>query len=1013
MIKNFKFMRINRTLVTLMLCALVLNVSARRGTQAMPTLFNTVNKAEMEKWVSATMKSMSQDERIAQLFVMAIDPRDDDATRARVKKYVADNKVGGLIYNESTLHEQVTITNYAQSLARIPLLLTMDGEWGIAMRVEGMPKYQRNLTLGAITDERLLYNYGREIARQCRRLGLRVNFAPVLDVNDNPLNPVIGTRSFGESPEMVSTHGIAYARGLEDGGVIAVGKHFPGHGSSTEDSHKVLPTINKKMEELNTCELVPFRKFIDAGFSGILTAHLYVPAIDPTQGPTTLSARCVRDLLKNKLHFKGLVITDALGMKGATQLLKGSVCVNALLAGNDVLLMPDQVESEVEAIKAAIAAGTLKQKDIDERCHKLLCYKYVLGLTEPQHVDTNNLESDLKSAGSAVLHRQLTAGSITVIKNDDHVLPIHNLQSRRIAVVTVGDGEGLKSMFCDRADDYAEVTAFDCKPGDDVEALADMLNAGRFNTVILEAYGNDASTQASIGTLSKKCKNVVLAVLCKSYEIANYSEAIGQSNVKGVVLTYETGEEAQDYAVQTIFGGNAAQGCLPISLTVNGQKKYPAGHGIHYEATRLGYTVPAEVGVNNRLLAQVDSVARVALREHAFPGCQVVIGRHGKVICKRAYGETAYGTGVPVDDNTLFGLASVSKATGTLSALMKVYDDGKFRLDDKASDVITDLRGTDKENITYRDLLYHETGMPPSLSMWQMMMDTATYSGPLIVGKPDAQHHIKIMNGAYGHNDARLRTDILSRSQTERFNVAIADGIWGGRMTYDSIMQRIYHADLGSKKYLYSCLNFCLLADAVQRITHAPLNYFVNSYIFAPLGAYHTLYRPLSKFSRDQIAYTEVDTYLRRQHIHGYVHDELAAFSGGVQGNAGLFSSANDLAKLLQMWLNGGTYGDVRFYKPSTVDVFTTQKSPNSHRGLGYDKPVVGNPDASNTCAEATAETYGHTGFTGTCFWVDPKNDMFYIFLSNRVSPSRNNPAFSRVSARSHIQSLIYQNIEK
>ena len=292
-----------------------------------------------------------------------------------------------------------------------------------------------------------------------------------------------------------------------------------------------------------------------------------------------------------------------------------------------------------------------------------------------------------------------------------------------------------------------------------------------------------------------------------------------------------------------------------------------------------------------------------------------------------------------------------------------------------------------------------------------MMMDTTTYRGELITSAADADHTIKIMAGAYGHKDARLRTDILSNQPSDRFNVAIADGIWGGRMTYDSVMQHIYHAPLGKKRYLYSCLNFCLLADAVQRMEHAPLNYFVNSYIFAPLGAYHTLYRPLTRFGRDQIAYTEVDTYLRRQHVHGYVHDELSAFSGGVQGNAGLFSSGNDLAKLLQMWLNGGTYGGTRFYKPSTVEVFTTQKSPNSHRGLGFDKPVVGNPDASNTCAEATPATYGHTGFTGTCFWVDPTNDMFYIFLSNRVSPTRSNPNFGRISARSHIHSLIYKNL--
>lgn len=977
-----------------------------------PALLAKADQTAMEQWVEQTMSQLSPRERVAQLFVMAVSPRDNEGTRAMVKKMVVDNKVGGFIYHESSVADQVAITNYAQSLAAVPLLMTIDGEWGVSMRLKDTPLFPRNLFLGAIDDDKMLYDYGREVAREMRRLGLHVNFAPVLDVNDNPRNPVIGTRSFGESPEEVARHAIAYARGLEDGGILSVGKHFPGHGSSEEDSHKTLPVINKKMHELNTCELVPFRRYVDAGLSGILTAHLFVPAIDQQLVPTTMSRKCVTGLLKDKLGFDGLIFTDALTMEGATKHLQGSACVNALQAGNDIMLMPANADTEVDAVMAAIQAGTLSQSDIDNRCRKVLSYKYALGLTQQQPVAQARVESDLNAPQAQVLIRQLMASSITVVKNNKDILPIRNLQSRRIAAVTVGGDKGLKAMFHDRSDDYADVRSYNLKPGESAEELAQTLKDGRYNVILLAALADDAATIAQVKALTKKCDNLVLSLFSKPYDLHYWGNIITSSHVKAVVVTYQNTELAQDYAVQTIFGGNAATGNLPVSLRC-GSKTYHAGHGLHYDATRLGYTIPAEVGVSNYLLHQIDSVARLGVREKAFPGCQVIVGRHGKIICKRSYGETDFGSGVKVNDNTIYGLASVSKATGTMSAVMKVYDDGKFRLDEPASRVIPGLRDGDKEDITFRDLLYHETGMPASLSMWQMMMDTATYSGPLITGAPDATHTIKIMNGAYGHKDARLRTDILSTVQTDRFNIAIADGIWGGRVTYDSIMQRIYHADLGKKKYLYSCLNFCLLADAVQRMSHAPLNYFVNSYIFAPLGAYHTMYRPLSKFPREQIAYTEVDTYLRRQHIHGYVHDELAAFSGGVQGNAGLFSTGNDLAKLLQMWLNGGTYGGIRFYKPSTVEVFTTQKSPNSHRGLGFDKPVVGNPDASNTCAEATPETYGHTGFTGTSFWVDPKNDMFYIFLSNRVSPTRNNPNFGRISARSHIHSLIYKNLIK
>jgi len=990
----------------------LLSAGARSASTRLPAIFNGVDQAAMNKWVDSVFNMLSADARIGQLLVVEVSPSTDNATRDLVMKYVNQYQVGGFIYQESNIQQQAFVTNLAQTHAAVPLMMTLDGEWGLGMRLSDVPQFQRNLLLGAISNDQLLYEYGREVARQCRRMGIHVNFAPVLDVNDNPNNPVIGTRSFGEDPDMVARHAIAFARGLEDGGVLSVGKHFPGHGSASEDSHKTLPVINKKMQELNTCELVPFRKYIDAGLSGILTAHLLVPAIDKSQVPTTMSNKCVTQLLRNQLHFNGLVFTDALNMAGATQLLKGSACVNALLAGNDVLLMPKDVGSEIAAIKAAVANGTLSQSVIDEHCKKILRFKYALGLNKPQTVNTTHLVADVNSQQAEVLKRQLTAGAITVIKNNDNILPIHNLQSRHIAVATIGNSKGVKSMFTNRCANYAQVTKFDLKTAGSASALAQKLSEGHFNVIIVQVGEDNAANREALNTVVKNCKNVVVVLTCKPYEIQNYGSAITHKHVKGVLLTYENSTDAEDYAAQTIFGGNAASGVLPVSVSFKGKKThYRAGDGVRYDATRLGYSLPAEVGIDNKILSQIDSVCRLGVTQHAFPGCQVVVARHGKVICNKAYGEIDYGTGIAVTDGTLYGLASVSKATGTISAVMKAYDDGKFRLDDKASKFIPGLRDTDKEDITFRDLLYHETGMPATLNMWYMMMDTATYSGELIVGAADDLHPIKIMNGAYGHKNARLRTDILSKSKTDQFNIAIADGIWGGRITYDSIMQRMYHAKLGEKKYLYSCCNFSLLADAVQRMTHSPLNYYVNNYIFAPLGAYHTLYRPLSKYDRDDIAYTENDTFLRRQHIHGYVHDEMAAFSGGVQGNAGLFSNANDLAKLFQMWLNGGTYGGQRFLKASTVEVFTTQKSPNSHRGLGFDKPVVGNPSASNTCAEATPETYGHTGFTGTCFWVDPVNDMFYIFLSNRVSPTRNNPNFGRISARSHIHTLIYKAI--
>lgn len=974
-----------------------------------PAILSKVNQKAMNAWVNSTFKSMTPDERIAQLFVMSINPRDKGA-ESLAKKYVELYKVGGLIYGTTDIKTQAKLTNFAQSLSKVPLLITLDAEWGLSMRLSDAPKFPQNLFLGAIGDDQCFYDYGREVARECRRMGVNVNFAPVLDVIDRD-GTVLGTRSFGGDPEIVARHGIAFARGLEDGGVLSVAKHFPGHGATTQDSHKTLPIIDKSIRELQLFDIVPFRRYFDAGLGGVLTAHLFIPAIESRHIPVTMSDRCVKNLLQKKMGFQGLIFTDALNMQGA-QFVKGSICVNALKAGNDVLLMPTEIESEIQAIKAAVASGKLKRKSLDERCKKILRYKYALGLTKTPYINIDNIVTDVNDVAASVLKRKLTASSITVVRDNTGMLPLRNLPARHIAVVTMGNENGKESMFQRRCANYAETHAFDFNEEQSATELEQQLKDGAFNTIIISIAKEKAAYVKAAKYIASHCPNVIVAVMCHPERLDQFGPLLAHSYVKASLLAYENSLVVEDYLAQTIFGGNAAKGILPVNVNT-GKGMLNAGTGIHFMATRLGYTIPAEVGFKSSLSHKIDSICRYGIDQCAFPGCQVVVARHGKVVFNRAYGEIDYESEIPVTVNTLFGLASVSKATGTLSGVMKLYDEGKFRLDDKVSNFIPGLKGTDKVGITFRDLLYHETGMPPSLNMWNMMFDKSTFSGPLITSTPNSANTIKIMDGAYGNKYAKLRTDILSTELTGTFDLPIAEGLWGSRATYDSIMNRIYNQPLGAKRYLYSCLNFCLLANAVENISKLPLNYFVNNNIFAPLGAYHTLYRPLSKFKASQIAYTETDTYLRRQRIHGYAHDELTAFSGGVQGNAGLFSTANDLAKLLQMWLNGGTYGGQRFYKVSTVETFTTQKSPKSHRGLGFDKPVIGNPDASSTCPEATPETYGHTGFTGTCFWVDPKNDMIYIFLSNRVCPTRNNPNFGRVSARSHIQSLLYHSIIK
>ena len=608
--------------------------------------------------------------------------------------------------------------------------------------------------------------------------------------------------------------------------------------------------------------------------------------------------------------------------------------------------------------------------------------------------------SQVIAAETLAADRHLIANSVTVAVNNDNVLPIKDVSNGKIQLLSLGVGD----MFKTRCQCYANIKV--CSSASSVDAN----NGGE----LIIAIGKERLASEALAA-ARKCGHVIMVVLDTPNKMQAYADLVTDASVDAVVFGYGSDDLWQDYAAQTVFGGNAATGVLPLTVTSQANNAaLGAGDGVHYAANRLGYALPAEVGLADDLIAKIDSVCNYGVGEKAFSGCQVLVARHGKVVVDRSYGEINFGSGVPVTRNTLFDLASVSKATGTLSGIMKLCDEGKIKLDEPASKYIEGLRGTDKSTLTFSQLLYHETGLKPSLNMWQMMFDPTTYSGKLISDTPTRANTIKVMKNAFGNKDAALRTDILAFEPSREFGAPIAHGLYGSKATYDSIMTRIYHSTLRpDKNYCYSCLNFCLLANALEIVTHSKMDAYLDKTIFGSLGAYHTTYLPLNKFSPDDIAFTEVDTYLRKQHIHGYVHDELAAFSGGVQGNAGLFSNANDLAKLFQMWLNGGQYGGKTYYKKSTVDTFLKSKSPNSHRGLGFDKPNLKNKSASNTCDEATAETVGHTGFTGTRFWVDPKNDMIYIFLSNRVCPTRDNPAFSRVSASSHIQSFLYQSIEK
>ena len=983
-----------KTIVMILMSTLSLSMWAGK-----PALMYRQNVAKNQQWVDSVYNSMSQRERVAQLFIPMVDPTGGASSKATISKWVKTNKMGGLLFSKGSISDYVTMTNYAQSIADVPVLMTLDGEWGFPMRVKNTPRFPYNMGLGAIDNEQLLYEYGKEMARECRLMGIHVNFAPVLDVNSNPSNPVIGYRSFGEDPARVSRLGVAYSRGLEEGGVLSVSKHFPGHGDTSSDSHKVLPVVDHDMSTLNSVDLLPFKQYIDAGLSGVMVGHLSVPALDKSGTPASMSKKITTDFLRDKMGFEGLIFTDALAMKGAKS--SENNCVAALMAGADMLLGSSSPGKDLDAVIRAIESGKITDEMIEERCKKVLAYKYALGLTEEKPAVLNGIEAKLNSSSADAVNRKLATASITIVRNDTKLLPVRGLAERKIAVVNIGaSSDNEFSRTCKK---YAKVDVYSITGSFSSSTLAAIKN----HDVVIVGIYNDKSAQKQAFAQLKGVSNLVPVFFVNPYEMADFGASV--KDQKTIVLAYDNTKYLREYAAQAIFGGNDVTGRIPVNL--KGIAKM--GDGVMLKKSRLGYTTPEAIGVDPKLEANVDNLVQKGLDTRAFPGCQVLVAKDGYVILDKGYGYLDFNKSNKVTSETIYDLASVSKAVGTLPGVMKAYDEDCFELDAPLAEYIEPLQETNKANITPRQLLYHESGMPAAVNMFNMMMDKETYSGSLISGTNSSTYTKKIENGAFGHKDAQLRRDITSPEPTKEFNIEAADGIYVGQATMDTIRGRIHNIKLGAKKYNYSCLNFCLLMEMEENVTGRPHNEWVDETIFGPLGSYHTGYRPLEKWEKKDIAPTEKDNFLREQTVHGYVHDETANFSGGVQGNAGLFSNANDVTKLCQMWLNGGEYGEERILSEETVKLFTESKSPTCRRGLGFDKPDKRNERNSPTCREASAATYGHLGFTGTCFWVDPDTNLIYIFLSNRVNPTRNNPAFSKLNIRPKIFSEVYKAIKK
>lgn len=956
---------------------------------------------DCNRWVEMQLSKMTLKQKIGQLFIHTVAPVTTQWNRDGLTKAVEEYGVGGLLFSGGQLEKQVQLTNEAQKKARIPLLITFDGEWGLAMRLKNTPKFPKNRVLGCIKNDTLIYRYGLEVARQLKEIGVHVNFAPVADVDNNPDNPVINVRSFGADPQVVARKVLAYSRGLEDGGVLAVCKHFPGHGDTDVDSHKALPVLQFDRERLDSIELYPFRKAIDFGIGGIMVGHLKVPELG--QKPASISPKVIINTLKRELGFSGLVFTDALEMDGIAK-NSVNVCAEALIAGNDLLLAPRNLKRELDGVMKAIKDGRLTEEEITEKCRKVLTYKYALGLVNPTFVKAEGLSSRLDTKQTRILMSELENAAVTVVKNKSDVLPLDLAMSGTVLLTiapTLSEGYPfLKELRKSVTLSWIHAEA------DSLQQIKERLRPAQ--QVIVALHEKDCKPYESLIEDLAMDKPLTLVCFKPQSILEKIPSAVRKSSA--VVLAHTGKKDVQRYTANILTGKKIANATLSVDIPGIAA----VGEGVVLDPDSPRLYKPEDFGMDSKVLAEIDDIAEEGIREQAFPGCHVLIYKDGYPVYNKCFGTQTYKSDVKVKENDMYDLASVSKVTGTLLAVMKLYDEGRFGLTDKIGKYVPALQGTDKANLTIQSLLFHESGLPPYVPFYLEAIDLDALGDDLFKRKPDANHTLQVDQNLYADPNFKYKAKWVSSDSSSLCSLRLSDKWFLNRDFKDEILRQIIETPLKSRSYRYSCLNFMLLKEMVETITRTPMDEYLDRVFYQPMGLIHTTYNPLSRFRKECIIPTVDDDFLRRGELRGYVHDAAAAFMGGVSGNAGLFSTAHDVAVIFQMLLNRGVYGDRRYLNRATCELFLTMKSKSCRRGLGFDKPDMDDEEKSPCAPDTPGSVIGHTGFTGTAVWADPDNDLIFVFLSNRTFPQPfSHKNLSRLDIRPRMQQVMYQALMK
>ena len=952
------------------------------------TLFCQISSSTQKyEWAERQLKQMNLEQKIAQLVIIRIHSNYDEKYNQKIIEEITKYQPGGVCFFQGGPVREINLTNRIQAVSNIPLLVSIDGEWGVSMRLDSVARFPRQMTLGALMPQydTLIYEMGKEVARQCKILGIHLNYAPVIDVNNNKKNPVINSRSFGEDKNEVVRKAVAYFKGMETEGIVACAKHFPGHGDTETDSHYGLPVIKKSKEEMKALELYPFQQFINQDVKMIMISHLNISSLDPAPNSiATLSSPIITDLLKKEMGFKGIVITDGMEMDGLRKYYsKGAEAeIKALLAGVDILLLPNELSIIIPEIKSAVENGIINEKLIDEKCLKILQLKEYLEITTFSPLPTEQIYEKLNSDYANQLIAEIEARAITLVKNN-HILPLKDQQKSVVLLFSDAETDNFIKDLCKqykfpfikvdksikRADFTEWLKKFDIYQNVIVCYLATNQQPAR-------KYGITGESVAFLQSLAKN-KRLILSVFGNPYSLEQFEPL---STYQAVIVGYQRTKNSVDAVFSAILGKIPFEGRLPVSVLNNKALTSAETITIQHQAKNEDKKSILPKNIEK----QIDSMMLSGIKNQIFPGSQILSIKNGKTIFSKNYGSLTYDDlENKVTDYTLYDIASITKSVATTLAVMKLYDEKKIKLKDTVAKFLPYYSGSDKAKITVDELLTHTSGLPAFLSFSR---DFA--------------------------NDS-IRYIWLNDIYTPVFNVKIADQLYLNEEYINVMRREIRDCKLKPKKYLYSDLSFVILKEIVEQITQQKLEDYLSAHFYQPLGLKHTFFNPLThNVLLENIAPTENDTVFRMQLIRGYVHDPTSALLGGNGGNAGLFSTAQDLAVILQMLMNKGVYDGKQYLTEKTVNLFITTYPLNgcNRRSLGFDTPNF--PGASELLpSKASKKTFGHQGFTGTVFWCDPEEELIYIFLSNRVYPNVEPNKLSKSKIRLLAHEKIYEGL--